>query len=167
MSSFCGRRLSHSQESQPRAWLCVVVAEGPFVISPWTPSPVFPGGGSFVHSGAWRLLPWLRPHLLPSSELGMTPSTELPSASSPPPLCGVLCFYCKRKKDSNSIEESGLRRKGPLPFLGLIPAPQRLSLLTVSGGSVWKSFLKRTEEKREGRKTPTPLHIVFSLNDIF
>lgn len=155
MSSFCGRRLSHSQQSQPRAWLCVVVAEGPFVIPPWTPSQVFPGGGSFVYSGAWRLLPWLRPGLLSSPELGMTLFTELPSTSSPPSLCGVLCFYCKRKKkkkDGNSIGESGLRRKGPLPFLGPIPTPQRLSplpcLVDLFGNLSWEGLRERGKEGR-------------------
>ena len=51
-SGFYGRRVSPSQESQPSAWLCMVVAEGPFVIPPWAPGQVFPGGGGFVHGGA-------------------------------------------------------------------------------------------------------------------
>lgn len=94
---------SLGQQSQPWARLCSAGAEGPFVIPPRTQGHVFPGGGTFVRVGAWRLPPGCGFSFASSRELRMTPSTEPPCRSpSPPPLrpsVALFVFIVKGKKE--------------------------------------------------------------------
>lgn len=71
-----------------------------------------------------RLRPRLR--LLSSLELRMTPSAESAFRFQPWPSDAFFVFIVKG--NSNGTGESGLKRKRPLPPLGLVPTPQRLSV---------------------------------------
>ena len=104
--------------SQPEAWLCVLVAEGPFVIPPWTPGKL-----QLCSLRSGLLLPGRGLASSSSLELRMTPSTE-PAFRFQPSVAAV-CFYGKRKnKEFKQHRRKWTEKERPRPYSASFPLPR-------------------------------------------